>query len=145
MNGKATVQLIGNLTRDVETKQVGDGAVASFAIAVNKKWKDKGGQAREQVSYFDCELWGNGGAVLAQYTGKGSPLYVTGELTQQRWEHEGQNRSKVVVRVADFVLLGGPKDDGEKQPGVIEAAMLAKAGMGGKSSGKPIGDDDIPF
>ena len=50
------VLLMGNLTRDVQLKSLPSGQpVAEIAIAINRKYKTKDGQDREEVTYIDCE------------------------------------------------------------------------------------------
>ena len=92
------VVLTGRLTRDPETRQVGpEQTVASFSLAVNG-YGDK-------VSFFDVEAWRRTADIVAQYCSKGKLVSVTGRLEQQRWEKDGQKRSKVVV-VASGIELG---------------------------------------
>jgi hypothetical protein len=52
------VILLGNLTRDPEVRYTPNGsAVASFAIAVNRKYK-QGEETKEEVSYIDIVVFG---------------------------------------------------------------------------------------
>lgn len=90
---------VGNLTRDAESRQVGEAEVARYSIAVNGR-KDK-------VLYIDCDHWRPGGVV--PYLTKGTPVFVTGEIEQQSWEKDGQTKSKMVLQVRQLQLLGGGK------------------------------------
>lgn len=90
---------IGNLTRDAESRTVGETEVAKYAIAVNGR-KDK-------VMYVDCDHWRPGGVV--PYLTKGTPVFVTGEIEMQSWEKDGQTKSKLVLNVRQMQLLGGNK------------------------------------
>lgn len=102
------VTLMGNLTRDPETRQTPNGqSVTNFALAVNRTWKGQDGQTQEQVSFIDCVAWGKTGEVIAQYMQKGRPILVSGRLDQRSWEQDGQKRSKVEVIVEDFNFVGG--------------------------------------
>ena len=102
------VILMGNLTRDPETRQTPNGqSVTNFALAVNRTWKGQDGQTQEQVSFIDCVAWGKTGEVIAQYMQKGRPILVSGRLDQRSWEQDGQKRSKVEVIVEDFNFVGG--------------------------------------
>ncbi len=102
-----SVTLIGRLTRDAELKYTNSGtAVCKFSLAVNRK-KRSGDQWTDEVSYFDIVLWGKQGEAIQQYLGKGKQIAVIGELRQNRWEQEGQNRSKVEVVASNVQLLGG--------------------------------------
>lgn len=106
------VILMGNLTRDPETRQTPNGqSVTNFALAVNRTWKGQDGSTQEQVSFIDCVAWGRTGEVIAQYMQKGRPILVSGRLDQRSWEQDGNKRSKVEVIVEDFNFVGGGGGD----------------------------------
>jgi single-strand DNA-binding protein len=124
------VMLIGNLTKDPESRAAGQHTIASFSIAVNRRSKGQDGQAKEDVSYFDCEAWNKTGELVMQYLKKGRTVLVEGRLQQDRWEAaDGQKRNKVKI-VADNVQFLSPKAEGE---GSHEPA------------GAGIGDPNEPF
>jgi single-strand DNA-binding protein len=101
------VILIGRLTRDAELKYTSGGmAVCKFAIAVNKR-KKQGEQWIEEAQFFDIVLWGRSGEGLQQYLVKGKQVAVDGELHQNRWEQDGQARSKIEINAINVQLLGG--------------------------------------
>ena len=99
--------LIGRLTRDAEIKFTPQGnAVCKFSLAVNRS-KKSGDRWKDEPNFFDIVIWGKQGESLHQYLVKGKIVAVDGELRQDRWQQDGQNRSKVDV-VANYVqLLGG--------------------------------------
>jgi single-strand DNA-binding protein len=101
------VVLIGRLTRDAELKSMPSGqAVCKFSIAVNRR-KKNGDQWEDEASFFDIVVWGKQGETLHQYLVKGKMVGIEGELRQDRWQQDGQNRSKVEI-VSNYVqLLGG--------------------------------------
>jgi len=101
------VALVGRLTRDGELKYTNSGlACLKFSLAVNRK-KKSGDAWTDEVSYFDIVLWGKQGEAIKQYLSKGKQIAVSGELRQNRWEQDGQNRSKVEVIASNVQLLGG--------------------------------------
>ena len=101
------VILIGRLTRDAELKYTSGGmAVCKFSIAVNKK-KKSGDQWVDEANFFDIVLWGKQGESINQYLVKGKQVAVEGELHQNRWEQDGQSRSKVEINADNVQLLGG--------------------------------------
>jgi len=101
------VVLIGRLTRDAELKYTATGqAVCKFAVAVNRRRKS-GDQWVDEANFFDVVVWGRQGEALNQYLIKGKPVAVEGELRQDRWEQDGQNRSKVEIVASNLQLLGG--------------------------------------
>lgn len=102
-----SVTIVGRLTRDAELKYTNSGsAVTSMGIAVNRSRKD-GDQWVEEANFFDVSLWGRRGESLNQYLQKGTRIAVTGELRQERWEQDGQKRSRVVIHANNIQLLGG--------------------------------------
>ena len=104
-----TVTLIGRLTRPGELKYTNSGmGVSKFSIAVNRR-KKSGDQWEDEVSFFDCTMFGKRAESLNQYLTKGKQVAVNGELRQNRWEKDGQTRSKVEIIVNDLQLLGGEK------------------------------------
>ena len=115
------VILMGNLTRDPEVRYTPNGsAVASFSIAVNRKYKHAE-ETKEEVSYFDIVVFGKQAENCGQYLNKGDGALIEGRLQQRRWEDKdsGQKRSKVevVAQVVNFMpkRSGGPAGQGGKQ------------------------------
>lgn len=108
------VILLGNLTRDPEVRYTPSGAaVASFAIAVNRKYK-QGEETKDEVSYIDIVVFGKTAENCGQYLNKGDAILVEGRLQQRRWDDKdsGQKRSKVEV-VAQIVNFMPKKNTGQ--------------------------------
>ena len=109
------VVLIGRLTRDCELKYTAGGqAVCKFSIAVNRR-KKNGDQWEDEANFFDIVVWGRQGESLHPYLVKGKMVGVDGELRQDRWQQDGQNRSKVEVVTNYLQLLGGSSSSGDRQ------------------------------
>jgi single-strand DNA-binding protein len=101
----SNVTLIGNITRDPELRYTAGGqAIATFGIAVNRRWQNRQSQAwEESTSFFDVVCWGDLGTNVADSLGKGDRVLVSGRLEQRSWEtQDGEKRSKIEV-VADEV------------------------------------------
>lgn len=111
MSGYQRFICVGNMTKDAESRMFGEKEVAKYSIAVNG-YKDS-------VEFFDCEQWNPGGVL--PYLTKGTSVLVEGELQTQRWEKDGQPRSKLVVKVMKVQLLGGKK----REEPVMEADFAA--------------------
>ena len=108
-NDLNSVILVGRLTRDMESRTTNSGkTVGSFSLAV-------GGFKKDETSFFDCQVWGKTAENLAQYLLKGKQIAISGSLIQQRWEQDGNKRSKVVVNCQNIQLLGGKSDSGDSQ------------------------------
>jgi single-strand DNA-binding protein len=101
------VIIIGRLTRDAELKYTNGGfAISNFSIAVNRRRKN-GDQWVEEASFFEINLYGKAAESLKPYLTKGKQVAIDGELRQDRWEQDGQTRSKVVIAASNVQLLGG--------------------------------------
>lgn len=110
-----SVILIGRLTRDSELKYINTGtAVTKFSIANNHK-KKSGDQWIEESNFFDVVLWGKIGETLNQYLIKGKEVAIQGELRQQRWDQDGQKRSKIEIVANNIQLLSGASENVNKE------------------------------
>jgi single-strand DNA-binding protein len=99
------VELIGNVTRDPELRFTPSGqAIASFGLAVNRRWQNRQTQQWEEaVSFFDVVAWGQLGENASESLSKGTRVMVTGRLDQRSWEtQDGEKKSKVEI-VADEI------------------------------------------
>lgn len=133
---------MGNLTRDAELRVTPKGtAIAQFGLAINRKWKDDGGQEREEVVFIDCEAWAKAGEIIAKYVSKGSPLYVSGRLKLDQWEDKTtkEKRSKIKVVVENFQFLGGDRKDGDAPRSTAPAPQHANPAP------RTDIDEDVPF
>jgi single-strand DNA-binding protein len=142
--------LVGNLTRDPQLSYTpANTAVCKFGIATNHKWKDRDGNAREEVCFVDCTSFGKAGETFNQYMTKGRSVLVEGRLKLDQWTTpEGDKRSKHEVIVDNFTFLGGGRggDVGGRGGETNAAAVPATAGVGGGSyEAPPQTGDDIPF
>jgi single-strand DNA-binding protein len=88
--------------------------ICSFSVASNRYFKGDDGIEKE-VSFFDVEAWG----LLAENCNalgkKGRGVRLFGRLKQERWEKDGDRRSKVVI-VAEHVEWK-PEKKGEARNG----------------------------
>jgi len=140
------VVLIGRLTRDAELKYTSGGqAVCKFSIAVNRR-KKNGDQWEDEANFFDIVVWGKQGESLHQYLVKGKMVGVDGELRQDRWQQDGQNRSKVEIITNYLQLLGGGPSSGDRQNFQNSPPADNSSGAPSYNSSKDDGfADDIPF
>ena len=99
------VALTGNTTKSPEIRYTPGGQpVATFGLAVNRRWRNKQtDEWEEQTSFFDVKAWGQLAENIAESIPRGTRVIVTGRLEQRSWETDnGEKRSKVEV-VADEV------------------------------------------
>lgn len=156
--------LVGNLTRDPQLSYLpSQTPVCEISLAVNRRWRDREGQTREDVCFIDCRCYGRQAEVLNQYMAKGRQLLVDGRLELDQWETpDGQKRSKHRVFIENFQFLdGGQSRGGGGGGGGYQQAPSGGGGYqqqqpsgGGNRQGGPpsegphvpeMGDEDIPF
>jgi single-strand DNA-binding protein len=138
------VVLIGRLTRDAELRYTNSNlAVCEFSIANNQRRK-KDNAWVDEAHFFDVTLWGKSAESLHKYLVKGKQVAIEGQLRQDRWEKDGQSRSRVKINANNIQLLGGGGGQGAQaqSPGSPPAATFEQPSepAGGESF-----EDDIPF
>ncbi len=111
------VLLMGNLTRDPQlTYLPSQTAVVDFGLAVNRRWKSREGEDREETCFVDCRMFGRRAEVINKYCQKGNPLFIEGRLTFDSWtSQDGTKRSKLRVTVENFEFLGSASGQGARQ------------------------------
>ena len=100
-----TTTVVGNVTRDPELRFTPTGqAVATFGLAVNRRWRNRQTQEwEESTSFFDVVCWREMAENVANSLAKGARVIVTGRLDQRSWQTDsGDTRSRVEI-VADEV------------------------------------------
>jgi single-strand DNA-binding protein len=101
------VQLIGNLTRDPETRTTTSGqGVTSFGMATNRSWMDASGTRQEKAEFHNIIAWGKLGEICQQYLSKGRKAYIEGRLQTRDWEDKtGGKRSKTEIVAENMIML----------------------------------------
>ena len=104
------VILVGNLTRDPELRYTPSGtAVANLRLAVNRKFRDKSQQLKDETCFITAVVWSKQAETCSQYLHKGSSLLVEGRLQSRSWEdtQTGKQRSVIEVLAERVQFLGG--------------------------------------
>ncbi len=129
------VIIMGNLTRDPELKQTpSNQSVAKIGIAMNRKYKSKEGELREETTFVDCEAWGKTAETMAKYLTKGRPVFDEGRLKLDQWQDkDGNNRSKLKVVIESFQFVDSRGNKSQGEPATTAATTAIPQ------------DDDIPF
>lgn len=135
MSNYNKVLLMGNLTRDPQLSYLpSQTAVVDFGLAVNRKWKSKTSEDKEEICFVDCQAFGRTGENINKYLAKGKPLFIEGRLTFDSWvAQDGTKRSKHKITVESFQFVGGA----EASPDKVAESKPA--------TGYVSPNDDIPF
>ena len=161
MRDIATTTLSGNLTRDIELRQLPSGAdVARLRIAsttrrrTGEEWVDK-------TNYLTVEVFGAQARACAQYLGKGSRVFVDAEPDWREWTDQQGNRREAVTFKARHVLFESSRrevnrdDNSAHEPTrapASEPVAVNEPAVGEPSAAQAVGNtagsataDDLPF
>jgi single-strand DNA-binding protein len=111
------VILLGNLTKDVELKQLSSGmSVGKTSIATNRKKKNPqtGKYDINEVMFIELTIWGKTAEMVQRYFRRGSKILVEGFLSFDQWtDQQGNKRSKhsVTVENVEFVESKGDSNN----------------------------------
>lgn len=132
------VNLVGNITRDIELRYTSGGtAVCDIGLAVNERVK-KGEEWVDEPVFLDVTVWGKKAEIVQTYCSKGSQIGIDGKLRMDSWEaQDGSKRTKLKVQADDIVLLG------QRSGGAPQSDRAPQQGRGRQSA--PANADDIPF
>jgi len=141
------VILLGNLTRDPQLRYLPNNtAVCEFGLAVNRRYRDREGNQKEEVCFVDLTAFGRQAETINQYVRKGRPLMVEGRLKFDSWTgQDGQKRSKLSVVVENFQFVGAREADGAAETPRRGESPAAPAGEPGPTDEASPDVDDLPF
>lgn len=106
------VQIIGRLGRDPEEKTTKNGSTyVVFPVAVDRRWRGRGGETRKETDWFTVEAWGKLGEICKNYLNKGRLIFLEGRLRTIRYDHEGEARYFTKVIANRMQMLDRPKEE----------------------------------
>jgi single-strand DNA-binding protein len=137
------------MTRDAEIKYFNNGnAIVKFSIAQNKR-KKQGDNWIDDPQFFDVSFGGKAAEAVHKFLIKGKQVGVQGELHQDRWEQDGQSRSKIYVKAHDIQLLGSKETIGVTKTQAPQTNTNSgqdnQSGYIYRDGQQPEFADDIPF
>ncbi|MFH0876858.1 MAG: single-stranded DNA-binding protein [Candidatus Omnitrophota bacterium] len=121
------VLVIGNLTRDPELRYTPSGtAVVNLRMAVNRRFKDKSGEMKQEACFLTVVAWDKQAEVCNQYLHKGSSLFVEGRLQSRSWDGaDGKKRNVIEIRAERVQFLGAPSGKGKDTGASVQEAAGA--------------------
>ena len=146
------VILLGNLTRDPETRVTVNGlTICKLGMAVSRSYSTREGERKEETTFVDIDAFGKQAEIITKYMRKGRPLMVEGRLRLDQWEaKDGQKRSKLGVVLENFQFVGGRDDgagSGASDRGYEDSSPPqnpAPAKPAAQTNNDPL-DEDVPF
>jgi len=157
--GINSVELIGNLTKDLEVRQTPNGrSVGSTSVATNRKRKDGNtGQYIDETEFHNVVLWNDLATEGESQLKKGRKVYMEGRLQTRSWETpEGVKRYTTEIIVEKVALLGSeaPVDMNTEQNSTPVNAPVEKPATSEPEISAPIPSiqyesdikpEDLPF
>lgn len=144
------VQLIGNLTRDPEMKQIPGGqVVTTLGIATNLTWTDQSGQKQNKAEFHNVVAWRKLAEICGQYLKKGSKVFIEGRLQTRDWEGEdGVKRYRTEIVADNMIMLdskGGPMEGsyGDREASGIGSAPADEFAENASVAANASSDDDV--
>jgi single-strand DNA-binding protein len=155
------VILMGNLTRDPETRVTPNGAtICKVGLAVNRTYTAQDGTKKEDVTFVDCDAFGKTAETISKWMTKGKGILIEGRLRLDQWDDKatGQARSKLGVVIENFQFVGGRNEgDSGASDQSSDVAQPAPAPAPQKQAPRQAAprraapqqnqniDDDVPF
>ena len=103
-----SVQLVGNLTKDPETRTTNNGnKVCNFTVACRRRVKNASGEY--ESDFINCVAWKKTAEIVAQYFAKGSKIALTGSLQTRNYEAQDGSKRHITEVLVDGVEFIQPK------------------------------------
>jgi single-strand DNA-binding protein len=99
------VTLIGNLGRDPEFRNTGDGKeLATLSIATSEAWKDRTtGEKKEKTEWHRVVIFNENLLKIINFLKKGSRVYIEGALQTRKWmDNSGQEKYTTEIILQNF-------------------------------------------
>jgi len=129
--------IIGNLTKDPESNQVGDKTVCNFTVAVNRRRKIEG---QPEADFFRVDAWSKLGENCQKYLAKGKKVCVVGPVSVRTYTgNDGVTRASLELHADDVEFLSSANS------GDGQGNAPAPAPATDPSGYTPVDTDDLPF
>ena len=129
--------LMGRLIRDPEVRytQTNNTLVASFGLAVNRRFVQEG---QQNADFINIVAWGKTGEFCSKFFKKGMQVSVIGRLQIRNYDDENGQKRYVTEVVAEEVYFADSKKDNEEPENVNQAELEVNVVDNGSNS-------DLPF
>ena len=140
MIGLNKLTIIGNLTRDPETRTTQDGKiVCGFTVAVNRRQKDP--QGNSIADFFRISAWGKLGENCQKYLTKGKKVAVIGQVSVHAYLNKDNQAAATLEVFAEDVEFLSPVGDN----GHVQAVEAPASDIQPNMTPVAIPDSELPF
>lgn len=141
------VILIGNLTKEPETKTTQGGKeMTKFTLAINSTWeKDEDGKYK--TDFFNCIAWGKTAEIAAKYLRKGSKTCIEGSISNTNWDKaDGTKGYGVQINISNLELLPSSRESRADDSYIRTTDDEPKKAEVAQENDMPeVNIDDLPF
>jgi len=102
-----SVQLIGNLGKDIEIKAFDNGKkLAKFSLATNEFYKNNKGEKVQETQWHNIIAWGKTAEFMEKSLSKGSEVAIKGKLTHRSYDDkDGVTRYISEIIAQEFMKI----------------------------------------
>ena len=138
------VILIGNLTRDPETRSVPSGAACcSFGLAVNRRFNNAQGQ--RETDFFNITAWRQLGDLCMRYLSKGRKVCVEGSIQIRTYDAQDGTKRTAVDIIADNVEFLSSANEPRQNDGFNAPPPPAPPAFSSQNGFTQVDNDELPF
>lgn len=130
-----STQIIGNLTRDPESRTTTNGAtVCTFTVAAERRFPVNG---EKVTDFYRVNAWRGLGETCQKFLSKGKKVFVSGEPQPRLYQNKNGETQLSLDIEADRVEFLSPRGES----GYAPSTQAAPAGAPAPAAD----DDDLPF
>ena len=103
-----SIVLVGRITQEVSEQDFGYISTGTAKLTLhiaNNESRKRGDNWEDNPSYFDVVYWGKPAESLKTKIHKGMLIGVSGRIKQDRWEKDGQKKSKIYINADSIQIL----------------------------------------
>ena len=137
--------LIGNLTRDPETRTTASGVtMCQFTIAVNRRYVNQ--QGVREADFIPIVAWRQTAELCSRYLSKGRKVAVEGVIQVRSYDAQDGSKRYVTEVVADNVeFLSSPQGDRQQRADNPPPPPSEPSGYTPDQDAFTDVDDELPF
>ncbi len=126
------VIIIGNLTRDPETKATTNGQnICTFGVATNREWITGNGEKKKSTEFHEIVAWSRLADICAKFLKKGKLVYLEGYLKRRSWDAEnGEKKFKTEIVLEDMIILSRKPNEEDVDFPVMESPEVLSDDIG---------------
>jgi single-strand DNA-binding protein len=122
--------LVGRFTKDPEIRTSGNYTIASFSLAVDRKFKRDG---EPEADFFNCTAFNKTAEFVEKYCKKGTKMVVEGRIQNDNYEKDGVKHYGVAV-IVENIEFAESKKGGTSEKKAEEAEEFVN-----------VSSDELPF